>query len=73
MGWERPPFTLQECEKLTDFTLPATIKCLYKTARIPRGVRKIVVTNVRDAWPADPEGQIVGRRVAQLRVEARTF
>lgn len=45
---ERPPagFTLQECERLTDFTLPASIKCLYKRVQIPRGVRKIVVTNV---------------------------
>ena len=72
---ERPPagFTLQECEKLTDYTLPASIKCLYRKARIPKGVRKIVVTNVRDVWPADPEGQIVGRRVAQLQICERLY
>jgi hypothetical protein len=72
---ERPPagFTLAECEKLTDFTLPASIKCLYKTARIPRGVPKIVVSNVCDVWPADPEGQIVGRRVAQLHICERLY
>ena len=46
MPRERPPagFTLQEREKFTDFTLPASIRCLYKTAQIPKGVRKIVVT-----------------------------
>ena len=72
---ERPPggFTLAECERLTDFTLPASIKCLYRTARIPRGVRKIVVSNVRDVWPADPEGQLVGRRVAQLHIGGRLY
>ena len=72
---ERPPagFTLHECEKLTDYTLPASIRCLYRIIVIPRGVRKIVVTNVRDAWPADPEGQIVGRRVAQLHIVERMY
>ena len=75
MPRERPPsgFSLQECEKLTDFTLPASIKCLYRTAHIPKGTRKIVVTNVRDAWPADPEGQVVGRRVAQLQICDRLY
>ena len=72
---ERPPagFALAECERLTDFTLPATIKCLYRTARIPRGVRKIVVSNLRDVWPEDPEGQIVGRRVVQLQIGMRLY
>ena len=70
MPRERPPagFSLSECEKLTDFTLPATIKCLYHTVCIPRGVRKVVVTNECDAWPCDPHGRIVGRRVAQLHI-----
>ena len=72
---ERPPagFSLAECERLTDYTLPATIKCLYNTARIPRGVRKIVVSNERDVWPSDAHGRIVGRRVAQLHITKRLF
>ena len=75
MPRERPPsgFTLAECERLTDFALPASIRCLYRTARIPRGVRKIVVTNARDAWPDDPMGQIVGRRVVQLEITKRLY
>ena len=63
MPRERPPsgFSLQECEKLTDFTLPASIKCLYRTAHIPKGTRKIVVGPTcamrglripRDRWSA---------------------
>jgi hypothetical protein len=71
----RPPagFSLDECERLTDYTLPSTIRCLYRTARIPQKVRKIVVTNERDAWPTDPHGKLVGRRVAQLHVVARMY
>ena len=43
MPSDRPPagFTLAECERITDFTLPASIRCLYRTARIPRGVPKM--------------------------------
>ena len=72
---ERPPagFSLLECERLTDFTLPSSLRCLYRVARMPKGVRKIVVTNARDAWPADPHGQLVGRRVAQLHIASRTY
>ena len=72
---ERPPggFTLAECERLTDFTLPASIKCLYRTVRIPRGVPKIIVTNARDVWPDDPLGQLVGRRVVQLFISRRLY
>ncbi len=72
---DKPPagFTLQECEKLTDYTLPASIRCLYKRVKIPQRVRKIIVTNDRDAWPHDPHGQIVGRRVAQLQIVTRTY
>jgi len=75
MPRERPPagFTLQECEKLTDYTLAASLKCLYRVARIPKGVRKIVVTNEHDVWPCDPHGQIVGRRVVQLHVSERLY
>lgn len=54
----RDAFSLYECEALTDFTQPAAIKCLYGIAKIPKGTRKIVVTNVRDAWPRDPLGQL---------------
>ena len=64
-------FSLKECEALTDFMQPATIKCLYKVARIPKRVRKIIVSNEQDIWPADSFGsQIVGRRVAQLKIRA---
>lgn len=72
---ERPPsgFSLQECEKLTDYTLPASIRCLYKIAHIPKYMRKIVVTNECNAWPDDPHGQIVGRRVAQLHIVKCTY
>ena len=28
-----------------DFTLPASIKCLYRTARLPKNVPKIDVSN----------------------------
>ena len=75
MPRERPPagFTLAECERITDITLPASVRCLYRTARIPRGVRKIFVSNVRDAWPDDPIGQIVGRRVVQLEITSRMY
>ena len=75
MPRERPPggFTLKECERLTDYTLPFSLRCLYKTSRIPKQVRKIVVTNERDVWPEDPLGQIVGRRVAQLEIIERTY
>ena len=75
MPRERSPagFTLAECERLTDFTLPASIRCLYRTARIPRGVRKIVVTNERHVWPDDPMGQLVGRRIVQFEVREQMF
>lgn len=71
----RDVFTLQECEALTDFTLPASIKCLYRVARIPKRTRKIVVTNVDayGAWPRDPLGQLHGRRVVSLHVTLPTF
>lgn len=72
---ERPPagFSLHECERLTDYTLSASIRCLYKKVSIPKGIRKIVVTNERDVWPCDPHGQIVGRRVVQLQIIERTY
>ena len=75
MPCERPPagFSLAECEKLTDYTLSASIRCLYKKVSIPKRVRKIIVTNERDVWPHDPHGQIVGRRVVQLQIVARTY
>ena len=72
---ERPPggFTLAECERLTDFTLPVSIKCLYRTARIPRGVPKILVSNECEVWPDDPCGQLVGRRVVQMLIGSRLY
>ena len=75
MPCERPPagFSLAECEKLTDFTLPATIKCLYQTAHIPRGVRKIVVTNECDAWPCDPHGCLVGPGVSRSCISVSVY
>ena len=75
MPRDRPPsgFTVHECERLTDYTLPFTLRCLYKTVRIPKRVRKIFVTNQRDAWPEDPDGMILGRRVVQLEIVARTY
>jgi hypothetical protein len=75
MPRDRPPggFTLTECERLTDYTLPCSLRCLYGTACIPKGVRKIVVTNEPDAWPEDPHGQILGRRVVQMQIVERTY
>ena len=75
MPRDRPPggFTVHECERLTDYTLPFTLRCLYKTVRIPKGVRKIFVTNQCDVWPEDPDGMILGRRVVQLEIVARTY
>ena len=69
----REVFSLYECEALTDYTQPAAIKCLYKVARIPKRTPKIVVTNERDAWPQDPHGILVGRRVVQMHVTAKTY
>jgi hypothetical protein len=75
MPCARPPagFTLHECERLTDYTLPCSLRCLYKNARIPKGVRKIIVTNERDVWPDDPHGQILGRRVVQMHIVDCTY
>ena len=66
-------WTVTDCEALTDWTQPARVKCRYGDAKIPKHVPKIVVTNARDVWPADPFGQLVGRRVAQMPVIARMY
>ena len=66
-------WSVTECEALTDFTQPATIKVLYKIVKIPKRTRKIVVTNERDAWPEDPHGQLIGRRISQLEITSRMF
>ena len=66
-------WSVTDCEALTDYTQPATISCRYGDAKIPKRTRKIIVTNTADAWPADPHGQILGRRVAQLHVTARLY
>lgn len=64
---------VEDAEQLTDWTQPAQIKCRYGLAKIPKRTPKIVVTNRCDAWPNDPHGQIVGRRVAQMHVVAPMF
>ena len=69
----RDSFSLHECEALFDFMQPASIKCLYKVARIPKKTRKIIVTNSADVWPVDPHGILVGRRVVQMHVREKTF
>ena len=69
----REVFTLHQCEALTDYMQPSAIKIMYKIARVPKRTPKIIVTNVRDAWPDDPDGILVGRRVAQLEIKAKTF
>lgn len=69
----RNAFTLDECEALTDFTQPAAIKCLFRVARVPKRTPKIFVTNAEAAWPQDPMGRIVGRRVAQLCIMCKTY
>jgi len=66
-------WSVLDCEALTDYTQPAQIRVMYGVAEIPKRTRKIIVTNERDAWPRDPHGQIVGRRVAQLHVTSRLY
>lgn len=66
-------WTVTDAESLTDWTQPAQVRCRYGVAKIPKRTPKIVVTNVRDAWPEDPHGQIVGRRVAQMHVTSPMF
>ena len=66
-------WTVTDCESLTDYTQPATIKVRYGNAKIPKRTRKIVVTNEKNAWPSDPHGQLVGRRVSQLHITSRTY
>ena len=62
-----------DCESLTDWTQPAEVSCRYGCAKIPKHTPKIIVTNARDVWPADPYNRIVGRRVAQMHVSACMF
>ena len=66
-------WTVTDCEALTDYTQDAQIRCRYALARIPKRTPKIVVTNAKDAWPNDPFGQLVGRRVSQLEITSRLF
>ena len=66
-------WSVTDAEALTDWTQPAQIKCRYGVAKIPKRTPKIIVTNERDVWPADPFGQIVGRRVAQFHVTLPMF
>lgn len=66
-------WTVTDAEALTDWTQPAQIKVLYGIAKIPKHTVKIIVTNRKDVWPADPFGQLVGRRVSQMEVVAAMF
>ena len=66
-------WTVTDCESLTDWTKPASVTCRYGDAQIPKNTPKIIVTNAQDVWPADPYGQIVGRRVAQMHITARMY
>jgi hypothetical protein len=66
-------WTVTDCESLTDYTQPATVSVRHGDAKIPKRTRKIIVTNTADAWPADPHGQIRGRRVAELQVVAKMY
>ena len=63
-------WTVEDCESLTDYTQPAAVKLRYRLVKIPKKTRKIVVTNLKDVWPVDPCGQLVGRRVVQLHITA---
>ena len=66
-------WTVTDAEALTDWTQPAQIKCRYHFANIPKRTVKIVVTNRKDAWPTDPFGQLVGRRISQLEIKNRLY
>ena len=66
-------FSLHECEDWTDYMQPAALKCLYHIARLPKRLPKIIVTNERNVWPLDPMGILVGRRIVQLEITAKTF
>ena len=63
-------WTVVDAEALTEFKQNAQIKCRYGVVDIPKGTPKIVVTNTPDAWPHDPYGQLVGRRVSQLQIKS---
>ena len=62
-----------DAEQLTEYNQDVRLKCRYGTARIPKRTPKIVVTNEKDAWPLDPHGQLVGRRVVQLEITFRLY
>ena len=66
-------WSVTDAEALTDYTQDAQIKCRYAFAAIPKRTTKIVVTNAKAAWPDDPFGQLVGRRVVQLEIKERLF
>ena len=66
-------WTVTDAEQLTEYYQDVQIKCRYGLARIPKRTPKIVVTNTKDAWPEDPYGQIVGRRVTQLEIKSRLY
>ena len=66
-------WTVTDAEQLTEYCQDVQLKCRYGLARIPKRTPKIVVTNDKNAWPRDPHGQLIGRRVAQLEIKYKLF
>ena len=66
-------WTVTDAEQLTEYHQDVQLKCRYGLARIPKRTPKIVVTNERNAWPRDPHGQLIGRRVVQLKIESKLY
>ena len=62
-----------DAEQLLEYYQDVQITCRYGIAEIPKRTAKIIVTNPRDVWPADPLGTLVGRRLAQFEVVARMY
>ena len=62
-----------DAESLLEYFQGVQITCRYGIAVIPKRTAKIIITNPRDVWPADPLGTLVGRRVAQMEVVSRMF
>ena len=66
-------WTVGDAEQLTEYYQDVQVEARYSPAEIPKGTPKIVVTNARDAWPHDPYGQLIGRRVVQLEIKDKMF
>ena len=52
---------------------PVTCQKKFFVVSIPKRTVKIVVTNRKDAWPTDPFGQLIGRRISQLEIKNRLY